>query len=443
MKIVKKTKKRLIKLAEVVHLKFFGHPMSDTMREFLGNLSFVSVGMLSSSALIFLVHLAAARFLGVEIYGEFQTIYTIAQFILIPMLFGLNTAVAKYLSAAKTSTEKNDVKRIGVLLFGGAAMVTIVISFIFEDTWSYLFGVDLVMFREAVVLAFFAGLYFFTRSILQGTQKMKFLSAVEFFYAAVLILVFGIFIFLGNKNVQSVYIAFVIGYGLSALMVILKNKILLYLTQYQKINREILKRIIAYAKYAILGSVSGILLSSIDKIVLVRFNSFAEVGLYSIYLTVSTIIFGQLVAIFVTVFFAQASASDNKQSILEKINKISPNIFSIVVLLSGMVMYVVFVMIMDGKYDINLWYLLLFAVNAGLLVVYQIKMWLLNSEGLKGVRKTVQGTLFAGILNFVLNLMFIPRYGIYGAIGSTIFSNVILYLYFTNQLNKIFLYANE
>ncbi len=442
MSVIQKGKEKLMKIAEVVHLKFFGHPMSDTMREFLRNLSFVSVGMLSSSVLIFLVHLVAARFLGAKIYGEFQVIYTIAQFILIPMLFGLNTAVIKYLSTAKTSTEKNDVKKVGTLLFSGVAMTTIVISFVFESAWSRLFGVNLTIFREAIGLAFFAGLYFFTRAILQGMQKMKFLAGLEFFYAVSLILVFGVFIFWGNRNVQSIYIAFVIGYGLFALVVILRNKILTYLIWPRKVDWKISKKIIAYAKYAILGSISGILLSNVDKIVLTRVDSFVEVGLYSVYLTASTVFFGQLVAIFITVFFAQASAINNKQPMLRKINKILPSIFFITVLLSNIVIYIVF-MIVGKKYHINFWYSLLFAINAGLLVVYQVKMWLLNSEGLNGVKKTIQGTLFAGMLNFVLNLIFIPRYSIYGAIGSTIFSNVILYLYFTNQLNKIFLYANE
>ncbi len=37
MSVIKKGKEKLMKIVEVVHLKFFGHPMSDTMREFLGN----------------------------------------------------------------------------------------------------------------------------------------------------------------------------------------------------------------------------------------------------------------------------------------------------------------------------------------------------------------------------------------------------------------------
>ncbi len=441
-KEIVKLKEKIVLLLEKIHLKIFGHEMSYTMRKFLINLSFVSVGMLLSSALIFLVHLVAARFLGVKIYGEFQVIYTIAQFILIPMLFGLNTAVIKYLSIAKTPNEKNKIKKVGTLLFSGVAMITIIVSFIFEGVWSRLFGVNLIIFREAIVLAFFAGLYFFTRAILQGMQKMKFLAGLEFFYAVSLIFVFGMFIFLGNRNVQSIYIAFIVGYGLFALVVILRNKILTYLIWHRKVDWKISKKIIAYAKYAILGSISGILLSNVDKIVLTRVDSFVEVGLYSVYLTASTVFFGQLVAIFITVFFAQASSLDNKQPILRKINKILPSIFFIIVLLSNIVIYIVF-MIVGKKYHINFWYSLLFSINAGLLVVYQIKMWLLNSEGVRGVKKTIQGTLFAGVLNFILNLIFIPQYGIYGAIGSTIFSNVILYLYFTNQLNKIFLYENE
>jgi O-antigen/teichoic acid export membrane protein len=66
-------------------------------------------------------------------------------------------------------------------------------------------------------------------------------------------------------------------------------------------------------------------------------------------------------------------------------------------------------------------------------------MWLLNAEGIKGVRVTIRGTLLAGGINFLLNILLIPLLGLSGALIATSISSVILYVYFTNQLRIVYL----
>jgi len=437
-----KLQQKIILLIEKIHLKFFGHPMSETMKNFLVNLSFVSIGMLLSSFLIFLVHLMAARFLGAMIYGRFQIIYTIAQFMLIPMLFGLNTATARYLAVESDKNKLSDIKTNSIWLFMGAISITLLLLFLLKRVIMSKFGIDAVLFKQAVFFTIVSGVYFFMRSILQGLKLMKILALAEFLYGLGIIIVFGSFILLGEKKIIAIYSAFLIGYGLFILLALVRSVKMFEIVTFKNLHWSISKKILAYAKYAILGSVSGVLLGNIDKIIIKQFGNFEDVGIYSVYLIASTVIFAQLVNIFVTVFFVQASASFNKRVIVDKLNKIIKFIFFVSALLSCMVIYGV-LFIVGKKYVVNFGYLILFAVNSGLLVIFQIKMWFLNSEGVRGVRKTVQGTLFAGVLNLVLNLWLIPRYGIYGAISSTIFANLILYIYFTNQINKLFVYETE
>ena len=115
MKIIEKTKKRLIKIAEVVHLKFFGHSMSDTMREFLGNLSWSFFGGVVAMGFLFLIDVMAGRILGPKEYGKYALMIAMANVFIIPMLFGLNIGVNHYV--AKVDNIKIRKRYIGSAIF--------------------------------------------------------------------------------------------------------------------------------------------------------------------------------------------------------------------------------------------------------------------------------------------------------------------------------------
>jgi len=436
--MIRSIQKKIVIFIEFLYFKIFKNKMSDVMKNFLLNLSFMSVGMSLSAFLIFGVFLIAARIFGTAEYGKFQIIYTISQILIIPMLFGLNTSAVKYLATKSIKNEKNIIKSNLILLFILSTAMSITLIFLSKNIISSIFGVDIDLINKTLIFALFSATFFFIKSIIQGLKMMRFLAKIEFLFSIVISIVFLILVLFGFSDFKVIYFSFLSGYGVFILFAIFKSIKISDLYFFKKINWKVSKKIISYAKYAMLGSVSGTLLGNIDKIVIKEFSDFANVGIYSIYLIASTMIFAQLANIFNTVFFVHASASTNKKTIAFKLNKIIWILFVVSVLLACMILYVV-LLIAGDEYPINIVYLLSFAINSGLIVISQIKMWFLNTEGLRGVKKTVQGTLFVGMLNFVLNLLFIPTYGIYGAILPTIFSNVVLYIFFTNQINRFFI----
>ena len=429
----KKIQKKIIKLVEKIHFKLFGHEISGAMRKFLHNLSSITTGMIISSIFLFSVYILGARFLGPSEYGKFQIVQTIAQFMLIFMLFGLNTSVTKYLAEKKADKNKKIViKNTSTVLFVVSILFFGTLFYFFRDHLSKLFDVDLELFNAAILFSIVVSGYYFARAILQGLQNMVFLAKIEALYAFVIISVFYFLATSGYNSFNAIFKAFVVGYLVFILLSFFKID---WEWKMKKIKFTVAIKIFKYAKFAILGNISGILLSNIDKLVLNHFSSKWEVGVYSAYLLASSMIFMQFINIFITVFFPQVSALENKNTVIEKINKISKLLFFATMVFSlfslpGILWFV------GPKYPINIWYILSFSFNVGLITLFQIKMWFLNATGIQGIKKTVTGTLLAGILNLLLNLSFIPFWGIYGAIFSTIIANILLLIYFDQQVNK-------
>ncbi len=430
-KMIKKVKEKIFKFIEIIYTKIFGEKISDIAKNFLKDLSIVTIGMLFSSALLFFVNVFGARIIGPEEYGKFQIIYTITQFLLILMLFGLNTATAKYLSENINESKKEIIKNTAIFSFIFIILFFTSVFLIFDNFLKNSFGVEKYLFDLAVYLGFIASFYFFSRSVFQGLKKMKVLAIGEILYSLTTIIIFFIFIFCGQINYKSIFYGFLGGYLAFFLVFLINNK---GFFSRKIFDFNIAKKLLNYGAYAILGSVSGILLNSIDKIVLNKFFSLEIVGVYSVYTLASTIIFSQLVAIFIMVFFPYSSGFVNKNLIAKKINKVSKLLFISSFFLSCIIMYII-LKIIGNEYSVNINYILLFSLNTGLLSVFQVKMWLLNSSGLNGVKKTVYATIIIGILNTILNFILIPSFEIYGAISATLISSFLLCVYFTNQIN--------
>ena len=432
--IVEKNKKRLVKFAELVHLKLFGHEMSDTMREFLGNLSIVSVGMIISSVAMFIVYIIGARMVGAIEFGKFQLIYTMAQFITIPMLFGLNTASIKYIAEEKVRAKQKEYVGNALLLVGCSIIFTWTVLIIGKNYFYSIFNINQQTFILLMLLSTVIVAYYFSRSLLQGLGDMAMLSFLEGGYATVIIISFFALYYYNGSNYFALYWAFILGYLFFVIFFVYK-----YFTTIQKNyhkNVQFRKKIFKYGLFAILGSVSGILLSGIDKIMLGYYTDVKTVGVYSIYVLASLVVFSQILHIFITVFFPQLSAIQNKKNIVVKINKSIRLIFLLISLMSSITIPVV--LYFAGKdYPFRLSYIIIFSTITGLTWIYQLKMWVLNSIGIQGIRITVKGTLFVGIVNAILNRIFIFKWGMNGALVATVISSSLLYIYFTSKLNKL------
>ena len=426
-------KQGLFRFAEIIHLRIFGHEMGEEMRIFLMNLSIIFIGSFFSSGILFLVNILGGRLLGPAEYGKFQVMISIAQFLVIPMLLGLSTASVKHIAEAETHEEKSLIIKTATVSFSVFTLCSVIILFSLKEYFSRLFGVQLNFFLYSVALAVLLGTFNISRSFLQGLKKMKEISLLDFLYSLVIFLSF-FFLLKLLKGYDSLYYAYLSGYvffSSFALFLSLNKKTIIF-------DVSIFKKITHYGLYAIFGSAAGLLIGNIDKLILNKYYSAESVGIYSAYLIASTVVFAQIMQIVITVFFPTVSSINDKSVIIKKLNRLEAPIF-ILSTIASMVLISFSLKIMGAKFVLNGFYLTAFAINAGVVAAYQLKMWMLNSEGLRGVSITVKGAIGIGIINFFICLILIPKFAIYGASISLLTANIFLYYYFSYQLKKMYL----
>jgi len=93
-------KRKLMSIAEIIHLRIFGHEMSEEMRKFIGNLGISFFGGAISSVLLFSVSVLAGRFLGPVEYGKYALYVALFSFLAIFLSFELETTIVRIVARA-------------------------------------------------------------------------------------------------------------------------------------------------------------------------------------------------------------------------------------------------------------------------------------------------------------------------------------------------------
>jgi len=173
-----------------------------------------------------------------------------------------------------------------------------------------------------------------------------------------------------------------------------------------------------------MGGISFVLYTNIDKLLIKRYLSATEVGVYSAYHYSFTSIIMLLITIFVTVFFPMASQSSNKWPLFQKVNKLTIGITILsfpLILISGDIILQLY----GAEYTFDLYLAILFTLLAIVVAVNQAYGQLMASIGEKGIKIMSLAAISMAIINVSANIMLIPIWGLNGAVISTIISYII------------------
>jgi O-antigen/teichoic acid export membrane protein len=167
-----------------------------------------------------------------------------------------------------------------------------------------------------------------------------------------------------------------------------------------------------------LGGVSYIMYTNIDKILINKYMSITDVGIYNSYYFSSINLAAVLVGIFQTVFFPMLCRSQKKSGSLKKMNRCMGFVPIIGIPLLFSLEFVI-LRIYGQDYKMDFLLMLIFAITSVLFVCYDTYSWFLSSLGIKGAKLSLYGTFSIAICNVLLNISLIPIFGLRGAIGST------------------------
>jgi O-antigen/teichoic acid export membrane protein len=201
----------------------------------------------------------------------------------------------------------------------------------------------------------------------------------------------------------------------------------LFLGKYFKLQleRNIISTLILYGFLNSVRALSATVYTYSDKILINKFLTLGDVGLYRIYYLSSLNLLSSLFVIFNTVFFPSASRERNKHLFLSKINRSVPLTFTFSFLISLLSEFAVFKFIGD-EYTFDLKLSVIFAITSGIFVLARLYSWFLTSTGTAGAKISSTGEILTALSNILFNFILIPRLQISGAILSSLLSYLLL-----------------
>jgi O-antigen/teichoic acid export membrane protein len=186
-----------------------------------------------------------------------------------------------------------------------------------------------------------------------------------------------------------------------------------------------------YAVIALPGGVAGAFMG-VDRILINKFMTTADVGIYSAYFLPSITVSIVLWTIFNAAFFPYASKSKDKLAILRKVRKATPYLTASF-LPSFLLLEWVLFFLYGRQYPFSWEIALFFAIAATMAFFYQALSWLLASEGTRGAKVNTLGSVIALIVLVGFDVVLIPLIGILGAAITLIFAYLIAAFYLLSK----------
>lgn len=402
---------------EKIHFLIFGHEMSEDMKLFLKNISWSFSGGIIASAILLITNILAGRLLGPTEYGKYNIIWAISQILLVFMLFGMDTASVRFISQEKSGNEKKKQISSSFYLAICASTISSLLYLLFIKHLERLLGINHTLLIWALILGLILSFRQLFDCFLRSLRLFKYQSLARISESIIIVFIFWIlFNYSSNKN-YSAYIGSLIigGVMLIAFYYIKLDKLFSYL------NRDALRKQASYAKFVFIAGTIGILFGSLDKIIIGKYLSLQELGIYGAYYTSSFALASQLSLLFTNVFFPHVSqTADHLPAILKKIDRLS--IIGTIPMLLIMFLIVTAIMKLFGKnYELNWYYVISFSFLAVLQIMVSINSSIILSHSKKALQRST-------ILGITINIVIMVLYGLLISFNQLSIQSVVITL---------------
>ncbi|MBC7086105.1 MAG: oligosaccharide flippase family protein [Methanomethylovorans sp.] len=400
-----------------IYKKIFHEELSFEVINFLNNISYVGFGLGFATLFSFTFNVISGRLLGPSLYGEFALVESVAMFLYIPMLMGYHASLVKYNAEKKSYERQRTIISTTYLLVFTLIIVSIIVYDFFSIEISKLLSISKDLFHYSVIYSVLFVIYTLSTETLKSLHELKKYSLFKPLFSFTLLTCFLYFINIGFVSSRSMIYSMYIAY-------IVTSVVIIYLIRnYLKFcfDRKWISELTKYSFYAVMGGLSFVLYTNVDKLLINKYLNVMDVGVYRAYNYAFVSIIQLLIIVFGTVFFPYASMCSNKQILYKKINKMIPYILIMglpVSLICGLI-----VLQFYGKdYILNIRLAFLFGIAGICIAIDNLYGQLISAIGVKGIKIVSLAAIIMALTNTFLNIVLIPLKGVEGAILATIVS---------------------
>ncbi|MDD4250799.1 MAG: polysaccharide biosynthesis C-terminal domain-containing protein [Candidatus ainarchaeum sp.] len=349
----------------------------------------------------------------------------------------LNEAVKKEVTIYKFNEKSyNYIKeafKLKICFFLFATIILITISFFIKIN---ILSNNLFWF---IILLFLMNFWGFIVSIFESTHRLFYVFLIYLIEYSIKISLIIYFTLINNLNFTTITIAFIFGYLFALItgLFILKKqfiKKILFKNNYSNLNLS--KKILIRSLFLGLSSISLIILSKIDVVMISYFLNIKSVGFY----TIAADITKQATIISIPILLGSLPLFINKKYDSKKLFK---NIFKKIIIINTL-LFIFFIIFSDiliktiygSEFGIvsNLIYILSFFPLLSCLIIFNQNLLILKDE--------IKIIFFSGIiiiiLNISLNFILVMPFGIIGIAIATIISYLIWAIILFKYTQKVY-----
>lgn len=356
----------LIRVFAAIYRLILQDDLNQSVKNFLVNLfwSFLGGGLVSLIAL--LINILAGRAMGPLEYGKFNLVYTLGLAYLVPIYFGLNIAIVRVIATShKKKDQIKDISSYCVFIALTAATFSLVYLLVFKKIAHWL-QIENFLLLLALFYTVSTGAKSLLDNIVRGLRLFKLQFKTRVIESALVAVAFiTLFMYLHKASYADYILALIIG----ALGAFLYNfwQLRHYFFDFDFGHTL---RLLNEAKFYFVTTVFGTLFLSIDKLVIAKYLDLSQLGLYGAYYTASIILIAQANSLFMNVFFPTIANLDPRA-----MHKKIDNLFYRTSLpaITAIALMVVAVLKLFGRdYQLNIFYVLSFAIVATLQIFQEI-----------------------------------------------------------------------
>lgn len=398
-------------------------------KQLLKNTVIIAIGKLSTQIISFLLLPLYTSKLSPAEYGTYDFLVTLSVFLLPVITMLMEESMFRFLIDAEDLKNKKRVitatityTTIGTLLF---TIIAGIVMGIMKYEYTFVF----LLFIISNVLI---GL---SNALARGTGKIKLYSLSNFILGASTIVLNVVFIVSLKLGVNGLLWSNTIANSVTALIVLIKLHLPQFISR-KDLSKKTLVEMLRYSIPLVPNNLSWIIISLSDRLMLTWMIGTDANGLFSIAYKFPNIIY-TCYGFFSTAWKESAAKilkEDNKTQYYNSIYKDIKFFLKAIVLGLIAIMPFVFPLLVDSSYNEAYKYIPILVIS-----IYYTNMS--NFYGgiftaFKNTKIMGSTTIVAAILNVIINLIFIPKFGIFAAAFSTLISNVIIFAYRRYKLRE-------
>lgn len=391
-------------------------------KQLLKNTIIIAIGKLSTQIISFLLLPLYTSKLTPEEYGSYDFLVTLSVFLLPIITLLMEESMFRFLIDAEEPKERKKVITATVFYMIFGTIIFTIISGIVMAIIQYEYGLLFILFVISNIILSLSN------CLARGDGKIKLYSLSNFILGASTIVLNIIFIVPLEMGVNGLLLANTIANGATALIMLKKLRLKKYISK-KSLSRKKLNQMIRYSVPLVPNNISWIIISLSDRLMLTAMSGSAANGIYSIANKFPNVIY-TCYGFFSTAWKESAARilkEDNKRSYYNSIYKDVKVFLKAIVLGLIAVMPFAFSVLVDPSYSDAYFYIPILTLS-----IYYTNMSNFYGGIFTAYKDTkIMGstTVWAAIINVALNLIFIPKFGIYAASGSTLISNWLVYVY--------------